>query len=51
MQQKPVDFFLLYSTGVNFSSHNNFAELGSFAKVSVLVQFTIPYPRAMNATS
>ena len=35
MQQKPADYFLLYNTGVNFSSSNNFAHLGSFAKVSV----------------
>ena len=42
MRQKPVDFFLLYSAGVNFSSRNNFANLGSFAKVSAPVQFMIP---------
>ena len=35
--------FLLYSTGVNISSRNNFANLGSFAKVSVTVQFITPW--------
>ena len=34
--------FLLYNTGVDFSSRNNFANLGSFAKVSVPVQCIIP---------
>ena len=35
--------FLLYDTGVGFSSHNNFANLGSFAKVSVPVGSIIPW--------
>ena len=39
MREKPVD---LYRTGVNFSSRNNFANLGSLAKVSVPVQSIIP---------
>ena len=37
---KTSRLFLLYSTGVNFSPRNNFANLGSFAKVSA--QFTTP---------
>ena len=35
--------FLLYNTGVDFSSHNNSANLDSLAKVSVPVQSIIPY--------
>ena len=42
-KNKPVDFFLLYNTGVDFSYRNNFANLGSLAKVSVPVQFIIPW--------
>ena len=42
MWQKQVDFFLLYSTGADFSFRNNFANLGSFGKVSVPVQLIIP---------
>ena len=34
--------FLLYNTGVDFISRNNFANLGSFAKFSVPVQSVIP---------
>ena len=34
--------FLWNHTGVDFSSRNNFANLGSFGKVSVPVQFIIP---------
>ena len=34
--------FLLYDTGVDFSSRNNSANLGSFAKVSVPVKSIIP---------
>ena len=34
--------FLLNDTGVGFNSRNNFANLGSFAKVSVPLQFVIP---------
>ena len=30
-------------TGVGFNSRNNFANLGSFAKVSVPLQFVIPW--------
>ena len=40
---KTSGLLLLHSTGVNFSSRNNFANLGSFAKVSVPVQFIIPW--------
>ena len=39
--KKPV-IFLLYNTSVNFNARNNFANLGSFAKVSVPVQSVIP---------
>ena len=35
--------FLLYDSGVNFSLRNNFANLGSFAKVSVPLQLIIPW--------
>ena len=35
--------FLLYDTGVGFNSCNNFANLGFFAKVSVPLQFIIPW--------
>ena len=38
---KTNGLFLLHSAGVNFSDRNNFANLGSFAKVSVPVQFII----------
>ena len=34
--------FLLYDTAVDFSSRNDFANLGSFAIVSVPVETTIP---------
>ena len=40
---KTSGLFLLYSTGVNFSSRDNFANWGSLAKVSVPVQFIIPW--------
>ena len=39
--RKPVVFFLLYLTGVDFSSHNNAANLGTLAKVLVSAQFAI----------
>ena len=35
MQEKPADFFFLYDMGVEYSSYSN---LGSFAKVSILVE-------------
>ena len=35
--------FLLYDTSVGFNSHNNFANLCSSAKVSVPLQFIIPW--------
>ena len=35
--------FLLFNTGVKFNSRNNVANSGSFAKVSVPVQFIIPF--------
>ena len=34
--------FLLYNTGVGFNSSSNFANLGSFAKVSFPLKSTIP---------
>ena len=34
--------FLLYNTGVDFSFRNNFANVGSFAKVSVPAESIIP---------
>ena len=40
---KTSGLFLLYSTGVNSSSRNNFANLGSLANVSVSVQSIIPW--------
>ena len=40
--RKTFKFFLLCNTGVEFSFGNNFANLGSFAKVSVSVQPVIP---------
>ena len=35
--RKTSELFLLFNTGVNFSLRNNFANSGSFAKVSVPV--------------
>ena len=35
--RKTGELFLLFNTGVDFSLHNNFANPGSFAKVSVPV--------------
>ena len=43
VRQKPGDSILLYDTGVGFNSRNNFANLGSFAKFSIPVQFIIPW--------
>ena len=43
MQQKSVDFFLLYCTGIDFSACENFANLSFSAKVSVPVQSIIPW--------
>ena len=40
--RKTRGLFLLHDKGVGFSSHNNFANLGSFAKVSVPVRSIIP---------
>ena len=37
IREKPVNFFLLFNTGVDFGLRNNFANSGSFAKVSVPV--------------
>ena len=42
MPEKPVNF-LLYDTGVAFSSGNEFANFVSFVKVSVPVQLIIPW--------
>ena len=41
--RKTSEPFLLYNTGVDFSFRNNFANLGSFATVSVIVQPVIPW--------
>ena len=41
IQEKPAVHFLLNDTGVGFSSRNNFANLGSFSKVSVPVESII----------
>ena len=35
--KKTFELFLLFNTGVDFSLHDNFANSGSFAKVSVPV--------------
>ena len=40
--RKSSGLFLLHSTGVDFSFSNDVANLGSFVKVSVPVQFVIP---------
>ena len=37
IREKPVNFFLLFNMGVDFSLRNNFANSGSFAKVSIPV--------------
>ena len=42
MREKPVDLFFSHDTGVDFSSRNNFANSGSFAKVSFPVESLIP---------
>ena len=42
IREKPVDLLLLYDTGVDFSSRDDFANLGSFAKVSILVETILP---------
>ena len=41
--RKTSGLYLLHDTGVDFSSSNNFANLDSFAKVSVTVGFIIPW--------
>ena len=41
LRQKPVDHFIVQH-GRRLTSGNNFANLGSFAKVSVPLQFIIP---------
>ena len=33
MRQKNIELFVLHDTSVGFNSRNNFANLGSFAKV------------------
>ena len=40
---KTSGLFLLYGTGVDFSSRNNFASLCSFAKISAFVGSMIPW--------
>ena len=37
-----ISGLLFYCMGIDISSHNNAANLGSFAKVSVSVQFSTP---------
>ena len=37
IREKPVNFFLLFNTGVDFGLRNNFAKSSSFAKVSIPV--------------
>ena len=37
IREKPVNFFLLFNTGADFSLRNNFAKSGFCAKVSVPV--------------
>ena len=39
---KTSGLFLLYGASVGFNFRNNFANFGSFAKVSVPLQFIIP---------
>ena len=41
--RKTSELFLSYDTGVGFNSRNNFANLGSLAKISVPLQFIIPW--------
>ena len=41
--RKTSGLFLLYNTSADFSSRNNFANLGSFAKFAVPVQSLIPW--------
>ena len=43
--RKPVNVFLWYNTNVDFICRNNFANLGSFAKVSIPVQSIIPWSK------
>ena len=40
--RKTSELFLLHNTGIDFSSRNNVANLGSFAKVSAPDQSIIP---------
>ena len=40
--RKTCGLFLLHDTNAGVSSRNNFANLGSFAKVFISVQFIIP---------
>ena len=37
IREKPVNFFLLFNTGVDLGLRNNFANSGSFAKASIPV--------------
>ena len=41
--KKSQRIFLFYGTGVDLSSRNNLTNTGSFAKVSVPVEFIIPW--------
>ena len=41
--RKTSGFFLLLSTGIDSISFNNFANIGSFAKVSIPGQSIIPW--------
>ena len=43
MRERPTDFFfIVYDTGVNINSRNNFATLRSFANTCVCNQSIIP---------
>ena len=50
IRDKPVNF-LWYPTGVDFSSRNNFANLGSFAKVSISVESIIHWSQVTVTSS
>ena len=54
IQEKPADLFYDTTEGVDFSSQNNFANFGSFAKVSVpvesMIQVSVPVESRFLAT-
>ena len=51
IREKPVNFFLLFNTGVNVGLRNNFANSGFFAKVSFLFISIIPWIDLTNVRS